>query len=216
MKIYAISGLGANHIAFEKLIFPPNYQLEYIPWELPLEGEKLASYAIRLARNMDAEQEFGLLGLSFGGIVAQEIAQIKRPKFLLLFNTIKAHNEKPYWMRLNQRIPLYKFFPHSLLNHTTLLCTISKLMRTINPQRPDIDALYVLRDNRYTRWAIREIIFWDNNTRQFNFPIYHFHGTWDYLFPVSNIQNVIPIHRGGHLAIYEKADLVNDILKKIL
>lgn len=215
MKIYAISGLGANKIAFEKLQFSEPYQLEFIPWEVPKDNDTVKTYAARWADKIDDTKEFGLLGLSFGGIMAQEIAKIKPPKFLLLFDTIKSDKEKPFWIRWNRTLPLYKLFPIHILNHTSALRCISKAAQYINPHRPNIDAMYTLRDKEYTRWAIREVIFWDN-TSSYNFPVHHFHGTWDYLFPIRNIRQAIPVERGGHLAIYEKADIVNKTLAEIL
>jgi surfactin synthase thioesterase subunit len=47
----------------------------------------------------DDEQDFLLLGLSFGGFLAQELSRIKKPKKQLLFSTIKPNLERSFMDR---------------------------------------------------------------------------------------------------------------------
>lgn len=44
----------------------------------------------------DDEEDFLLLGLSFGGILAQELSRIKKPKNQLLFSIIKSNLERSF------------------------------------------------------------------------------------------------------------------------
>ena len=62
MKIYAISGLGANEQVFEKLRFLSDYELIFIPWLIPLFGESIEDYAARIAQSIDISQDFVLVG----------------------------------------------------------------------------------------------------------------------------------------------------------
>ena len=215
MKIYAISGLGANEQVFEKLRFLSDYELIFIPWLIPLFGESIEDYAARIAQSIDISQDFVLVGLSFGGIIAQEVAKIKPPKKLVLFDTVKSDAEKPLWIRANRYIQLYKIFPYILLNKSPVVKWFSNIMQWINPRRPNLDQLYSMRDDRYTRWAFERIVWWDRK-EALDCDIYHFHGNMDFIFPYWNIKNVIIIDGGGHLTVYEKYEQVNSHLKVIL
>lgn len=215
MKIYAISGLGANEKVFEKLKIPPNFEWMYIPWLIPARDEEVSSYAFKMAHTIDDSKEFILLGLSFGGIIAQEIAKIKRPRKLILISTIKANSEKPFWIQINRVIPLYKIFPYILLNKGPLVGWFSMVRQCLNPDRPNLARLYSMRDECYTRWAFKQVVYWDSK-ENLECEVYHIHGTGDFIFPIWNIKNAIKIKGGGHLAVYEKAELVSKELIGIL
>lgn len=215
MKLYAISGLGANEKVFEKLQLPSGYELNFIPWLLPQKEEAIEHYASRMAESIDSSEDFVLLGLSFGGIIAQEVAKIKSPTKLLLFDTVKSEDEKPFWIRMNRYLRLYKIFPYFLLNKSPLVKWFSNFMQWINPERPNLDQLYSMRDERYTRWAFEQIVWWDRKEKM-ACAIYHFHGNLDFIFPYWNIKNAIKIKGGGHLTIYEKGNLVTMKLASIL
>ena len=65
MKIYGISGLGADQRVFKYL----KLDCEFIPidWITPLKRESIENYALRLAQVIDTNEAFGILGVSFGG-----------------------------------------------------------------------------------------------------------------------------------------------------
>lgn len=215
MKIYAISGLGANQFIYEKLRIPEKYELVHIPWMMPLQEESIQSYAHRMAAVIDDTADFILFGLSFGGIMAQEIAKIKSPTKLILFNTIKNEKEKPLWISINNQIPFYLVFPNFLLNNHILIAFYSWCLSLFNPNRPDLSRIYTFRHRDYTHWAFKQIVKWENN-RNDDMEIYHLHGTQDFIFPISKIQNPIRVEKGSHICVYEKATLVSEILEQIL
>jgi surfactin synthase thioesterase subunit len=78
-RIYLISGLGADRRVFKKLVFPTDFELIYLDWITPEPAESLEAYAARLALNIDTSAPFYLIGLSFGGMLATEIAKKLNP-----------------------------------------------------------------------------------------------------------------------------------------
>jgi len=215
MKIYAISGLGANEKVYERLVLPIGYNLYFIPWLIPQENETIDSYALRMSMNIDTTEEFILFGLSFGGIMAQEIAKIKHPQKLILFDTIKNEKEKPYWISINNYVPLYRIFPNFLLNNDRMIELYTWFLSMFNSDRPNLSQIYTFRDDRYTNWAFRQIIQWKNKDFDQS-KTYHIHGTHDFVFPIYNISNPIKVKNGGHVAVYEKAEIVSEILRELL
>ena len=88
MKIYCFSGLGADERVFAFLKLNPPYELIPVIWIKPLEGEVLEEYSKRISENIETKNPFGILGVSFGGVVAQEVSKIVKPKFTLLISSI--------------------------------------------------------------------------------------------------------------------------------
>lgn len=215
MKIYAVSGLGANEKIFEKLNLPTQYDFICLPWLMPLNNESIGDYASRMADSIEQNEDFILFGLSFGGIIAQEISKIKPPQKLILFDTIKDENEKPFWISMNSKIPFVNLFPYFLLNSFYLVKSYSFLIRLFNKECPDLSTIYTLRDKRYTSWAFKEIIKWQNINHQ-NISIFHIHGDRDFVFPFSKIKNPIRVEGGSHICVYEKAEIISEILIEIL
>lgn len=215
MNVYTISGLGANGDIFSKLNVGDQYTICHIPWIEPLDGESISDYSQRMSVNIDISKPFILIGLSFGGLIAQEIAKYSPPSKLILFNTIQSEDEKPFWIKINKKIRLYKLFPYSLLCQTSMVDWVSRFLIFFNPDRPNLSKIYYFRSIGYAKWAFEQIVFWDR-TYPLQTQVYHFHGSLDYLFPYWNIRRAIKVPNGGHLAVYEKAEFVNDFLKKII
>lgn len=94
-KIYCLSGLGIDERAFAN-IHIPNYTLVFIPWIEPLENESLPSYAIRMFESTKIEDDYILMGVSFGGMIAQEFEKIKKPKHLFIISSMSSSESLPW------------------------------------------------------------------------------------------------------------------------
>lgn len=90
--VYFISGLGADERSFKYLDLP-GVNMHFIQWEKPLKGEKLREYCRKLILQIDTSGDIFLVGLSFGGIVAQEIAKTIAVKKLIIISSIKSPGE---------------------------------------------------------------------------------------------------------------------------
>ena len=84
MKLYTISGLGADEKVLEKLTFNPEIEVVHIPWLIPEENEDFHHYVSRMANTIDHSEPFYLLGYSFGGIIVQEIHKLKPAKRMVI------------------------------------------------------------------------------------------------------------------------------------
>jgi hypothetical protein len=66
-----IGGLGADEMDFKYLI--QTHECFPVTWIKNEPGEELSSYVLRLQNQIDTSKPFALLGVSFGGLVAQEL-----------------------------------------------------------------------------------------------------------------------------------------------
>ncbi|WP_221394889.1 hypothetical protein [Dyadobacter sp. NIV53] len=82
-EIYIFSGLGADERVFQRLDFSESSAI-FIKWIIPLNNETIEHYATRLLDQIHTTQPV-LIGLSFGGIMAVEVAkQIDTEKIILI------------------------------------------------------------------------------------------------------------------------------------
>jgi pimeloyl-ACP methyl ester carboxylesterase len=83
--IYFVPGLAADKEIFENISLPESlYTLHIISWLIPIKKETMAQYAKRMAAFVK-EKNAVLVGVSFGGVVAQEMSSFLKLKNSLLF-----------------------------------------------------------------------------------------------------------------------------------
>jgi hypothetical protein len=91
-RIYALGGLGADHRVFQHLYL--NAEIHVLNWDKPHLKESLSDYSLRMSHQIETGFEGWLIGVSFGGIVAQEIAKIRSVKVMLI-SSVAYVNEIP-------------------------------------------------------------------------------------------------------------------------
>jgi len=87
MKIYCFSGLGADERVFSLLKLSLPFELVNIPWIPPEKNETIESYSLRISKMIEVQKPFGILGVSFGGLIAQEVSSILNPKFTIVVSS---------------------------------------------------------------------------------------------------------------------------------
>ncbi len=213
MKAYIISGLGANAKAFDKIEFPHNVKKIFLPWIIPNRNEKINEYAKRLSENIDDKEPFFLIGLSFGGIVAQEIHQHKKAEKIIIISSIKSENEKPEYMRFSERTKLHKLIPTFFLTSDTII-SYSFFRKLHKPKMQDIKSIFEYRNAYYLRWSINNIVNWKPSWNTLS-NLHHIHGDKDKVFPLKYIKNPITITNGTHIMIMQKHKKISQIISEI-
>ena len=71
-----------------------------------------------------------------------------------------------------------------------------------------------IRNEKYLNWAIRNMLYWKNNSRKQN--LIHIHGTSDEIFPIKYIKDCIPVEDGTHAMIIVKAKKISAIIENLL
>ena len=108
MKAYFISGLGADKKAFQKIKLPSGYESVYLDWIPPQKNESLGNYARRFSSLIKNDDAFILIGLSFGGMLASEIARLRRPMKTIIISSLASSNELPWYFKQAGKIGLHK------------------------------------------------------------------------------------------------------------
>ena len=211
-NIYCISGLGADRRVFTKLIFK-GYQPVHINWLTPHKKESLADYAKRLAAEIEDERPI-LIGLSFGGIVATEIAKQIATEKVILISSAKERAEIPWYFRMFRWFPIHLLIPFkSLLWAVYWLINWFFSLETV-AERKLLRAILVDTDAVFLKWAIDRVVRWQNQTIPDS--IYHVHGTSDRIFPLSFVEADVTVQKGGHFMIMNCAERVSNLIDKII
>jgi pimeloyl-ACP methyl ester carboxylesterase len=212
LKVYFISGIGADYRLFSHLQLPEGYTASYIHWIPPNDKEKLKDYALRLAGQIDTAEPFILAGLSLGGIMAVEIAKQFPPLCTILISSVPLSAHLPKYFKLAHRLQLNKLVPASLLK------TASTIKHSLTMRSPANRKLMreVIRsgDDRFITWAMNAVLEWDNAT--IPQPFYHIHGTRDEVFPISLTKPTHVVPNGGHMFLVDRPEAVNAILREII
>ncbi len=211
-NIYCISGLGADKRVFRNLKFA-GYQLVHLDWLAPNKREKLSDYAKRLAEAIEDKEPI-LIGLSFGGMVAVEIAKQIKVKQVILISSAKQADEIPWYIKLFRWLPIHCFIPiKSLLWTVYWLINWFFGIETVE-ERKLLKEILKDTDAKFLNWAINRVVFWKNEITPKN--IYHIHGTSDRIFPISFVKPDITLEKGGHLMVVNRADRLAKIIDRLI
>lgn len=211
--LYCISGLGADERIFANFTLE-NYKIEYIHWIPPRECESMAKYARRLLNSITITVPFSLLGVSFGGILAIELAQIIDPERVIIVSSYKNHQELPWYYRIGKKLRLQKLIPARLIRYAG--CLNSYLNGADHAEeRRLLDDMLASADLPLFFWSLDRILNWENR-EPLPPNLIHIHGTADRLLPIRYVDADIAIEGGSHLMIYNRADEVAAIVNRIL
>ncbi len=213
ISLYFIPGLAANTRIFEYLNLPDGWNLHYLDWMPPeSKSETLDHYARRMAERVNDPQGI-LVGVSFGGVVVQEMEKYLDPKRIIIISSIKSKFEMPARMRFAGYTGAHRILPTGLISH------IEKYEKyafgNLLKKRVKLYKKYLgIRDDNYLQWAIHRIVTWDREHP--GDGIVHIHGTADAVFPAKNIRNFIPVENGTHIMILNKARTISKILTQVI
>jgi pimeloyl-ACP methyl ester carboxylesterase len=213
IHIYFIPGLAASSKIFEFLNFSEDkFELHYLEWILPLSrDESIQEYAKRMSE-LIIEKNVVLVGVSFGGIMVQEISKHVGVKKIILISSIKCNAEFPQRLKFIQKTKAYLLFPAKSIS---TLETLSELaFGEFAKKRIDLYKKYLsVRDEKYLAWAIKHVLSWKQETPLKN--TVHIHGSEDHIFPIKHINNCIPVKNGTHIMVLNKANTISKIVSEL-
>ena len=207
MKIFAISGLGADQRVFKLLTL--NHDIIPVEWIKPNKKESIIAYSKRLIKEykIENEKEFVILGVSFGGLIATEISKIANPKVTILISSVETKNELSPIIRLFGKSKIIELIPKKLLKPPKFIAHF--MFGTKNKEL--LNSILDDTDLSFTKWAIKELINWKNEVRLTN--VIKISGSVDKLLPPKG-ENTIIIKNGEHFMIVDKADDISSIINK--
>ncbi len=210
-KLYIISGLGADFSVLKKLSFPAGLQIVFLDWLMPNPGESFQSYVQKMADRIDDSQPFYLLGYSFGGIMVQEIDQLKPAEKVVILGSIKSDKEKSRLIKWGEFTNLPKYLPVKMFN-TNSAIMYGLLRKIFNPRNPHLMTYFTVRDSYYLKWSIEKIAAWKFKDNGKTIQIL---ADNDVVFPIKYSHPQYVVKGASHLFPLTKHKEVSEILAKI-
>jgi pimeloyl-ACP methyl ester carboxylesterase len=213
IPVYMMPGLAANSLIFENIKLPESsFEIHLLDWEIPIGNETLLHYAERMAKLVKHEGAV-LIGVSFGGVLVQEMAQFLNLRKLIIISSVKSNLELPLPMRIAKTTKAYKLMPTSLFQNIESLIKLS-FGKVANQRIKLYQKFMSRREKVYLDWAIEQMVLW--NRVEVDPNVIHIHGDADAVFPIKYIQNCIVVKGGTHIMILTKYKWFNENLPRII
>lgn len=211
--VYLVPGMAAGPEIFERIALPKTeFEVTILEWLIPKKDEPLTAYAARLAETIHHPEPI-LIGVSFGGVVAQEMKTFLPNARVIIISSVKSKSELPKRFLYARKSKLYRMLPTGLVVNAKDLTRFAIGPRT--KKRLDLYNKYLsVRDKRYLDWAIEAMVCWDREST--DPEVAHIHGERDAVFPIKNINNCEIIKGGTHAMILYKAHAVSQAILKVL
>jgi len=213
MNAYFISGLGADEQMFLRTQLPDGFTIHHLKWLSPLKNESFARYAGRLAKGIDTSRPFILAGLSLGGMMAIEMNKFLEPAYTILISSVTNRKELPFWFKLASLTGIYKIVPNYFYHHRNFITSWLLGAKTREDRRL-LSEVMANADPVFVKWAVPRILKWDNQFIPAKMK--HIHGTADVILPYHPDQRTLPVEKGTHFMVYNRADDVNRLLDEVL
>lgn len=213
IPVYFMPGLAASPSIFERIELPKDtFEMHLLEWFLPNKNETLQSYAKRMAENVKHENAV-LVGVSFGGVLVQEMAQFLNLKKLIIVSSVKCNAELPRRLKFAKTTKAYKLLPTGLMQDVELLTKFA--FGDVLKKKLKLYEQYLhRREKDYLDWAIEQMVCWERV--EVDSKVIHIQGDADEVFPVKNIKNFINVKGGTHLMILNRYKWFNQNLPKII
>ncbi|HLV91583.1 MAG TPA: hypothetical protein VKX34_00560 [Aequorivita sp.] len=212
ITVYFIPGMAAGPEIFKNIRLPKEYRVEVLEWLIPEKDESLKAYAKRMADRVKKPNSV-LIGVSFGGVVAQEMKQFLKLRKLIIISSVKTRSELPRRMRVAGFTKAYKLIPTSVVLSAEDLTKFS-----VGPKSKKRLRLYQeylnVRNKQYLDWALKRMVTWDRVSKVSG--VIHIQGDEDKVFPLKYIQECDVIKGGTHIMILNRASEISRRLIRII
>lgn len=211
MTVFLFTAQGADNRLFDKTIFTEEIDHVYIKYHSPGKKTTMKEFAQSLIPQIDTESDFILVGVSLGGMICSELAEILNPKKTIIISSAKCRSELPAYFRIFKYLPIQKLIPNSIFR---LFAQI--VLPIVEPESKGtiIQKMLKEKDSFFLKRTSDMIVSWDRS--DFSKDIIHIHGTNDSTLPIRNIKADITIQGGSHMMIYSKAEEINRILNEYI
>ena len=213
--LYLMPGMAASPRIFEFINLSEFFEVVCLSWIIPEDEESIADYAKRMCLRIQHKDPI-LLGVSFGGILVQEMAKHISCDMVVVVSSVKSYKELPLSMILSKKTNAHKLLPTQWVKNLESLAFFvfgSSIDRKVGLYQKYLSE----RDPKYLKWAIHTLVNWEQEV--FDPEVIHIHGEKDTMFPFNNIIKTPYLHLlpdGTHAMILAKHQWFNTELPKLL
>ena len=159
IHVYFMPGMAANPSIFKHIQLPKEqFEQHLLSWFVPEKNMTLSDYALRMTKSIKHENCI-LVGVSFGGMLVQEMAKHIKVKKVVVVSSVKHESELPKRMIFAKYTKLHKLLPTGLVNNIELLAKYA--FGESVPKRLELyEEFLSVKDKYYIDWSIDQIVNW--------------------------------------------------------
>lgn len=210
--LHCISGLGADQRMFQRLRIA-GWELKEVPWPHIDRHDDMACYAQKVAALIPEGPEHAILGLSFGGMLASEIARVRPEQRVIIVSSAKEPAELGPANGILKFIVTRRLFPVGLMRIPNKV-----ILRRFGAY--DEQSQLLLRttlddsSDHLVSVAGKVIMEWKSTPAP---PaIVHIHGTVDQIIKPEPVHPTHWVEGGEHMMIFTKAEEVSELIGRHL
>jgi pimeloyl-ACP methyl ester carboxylesterase len=178
------------------------------------EGSLLRDYASVLAAKVDTKRPHTLIGVSMGGMVAQELAILSRPERVVIVSSWKGPQEMPPPLKL-----LRGTHPERILSKVFIQRSLPFMRWQMGVESAEsstlFDGLLMVHTLAQLKVQINACLSWDGPLARAK-GLVHIHGDHDRLMPIGYIEQPIVVKGGGHFMVFDRAAEVSERIRTAL
>ena len=213
IHVYFMPGMAANPSIFKNIELPAEqFTIHHLEWFVPRRGMDFTDYAKEMSRNITHPKPV-LVGVSFGGLLVQEMARHIDVRKVIIISSVKRKEELPKRLIFAKYTKIHRLLPTGLVNNVELLAKYA-FGETVVKRLELYEQYLSIRDKYYLDWAIDTIVHWDQ--KEIHPRLVHIHGDKDAVFPIQNISDCIRINDGSHTMILNRFKWFNQQLPTII
>ena len=210
MKLYLLPGVGCDGRLFDRLDLS-GVDVVRLNWPRFEADDTLPRIAARMQDAVRADEPHVIAGVSMGGMVAQELAVLTRPRKVILISSWTGPHEWNLLTRVNARVGL-----HAIIRDWSVRAAWP-LKRLIDRREEAIDRLLWTMAREQGAAQLRRgtaaIMRWKGST--WDGPLVRIHGGRDIVtplrFPVDHL-----VKGGQHVMVLTRAEEVSRLLRSAL
>ena len=203
-----LSGLGLGR-EFLHLRQPLGVEVVVPAWIEPLPGESVSSYAQRLAVSLKRDDVTHLAGVSFGGVLALEMARVLKVKGVIVVSGILSPEELPWYFRALKSVP--KIFLNFLLDVSFVMTAgiVSYCGIFLPKNSIAFFKWYGNADKSLVKWGAPALLNWIPAYNIDDISLLRIHGDADGIFPHVDKGALTAVSGGGHVITVTHPESVN-------
>ena len=211
--IYCIHGQGSDTRLFSKLTLDTAvFELHFVVLPMPEKTDDMTQFARKVLQQIDTTHPFVLLGVSLGGMVCVELADLVHPQKTIIISSAKTEAEIPRRYRFMRRVPLYVLMPPMAYKVGAKI-----VQPLVEPDRKRQKAICkaMLSDKNavFLKRTTKLIINWKRTTYDKN--IIHIHGTNDHTLPFKHVKPSYIIKDGSHMMTLTRGEEMSALLNRL-
>ncbi len=211
-KVYCLSGLGADRRIFQHLVLQ-DAELVHIPWVPYDKHDEISCYAQKMSAKIPGDEPI-ILGVSFGGMLAVEIAKLRKTKKVIIVSSAKTKDEiAGSGGGFLQFLIRYNMLPAGLMKIPNSVM-FNKFGAVTDDEKTMLTGILKDTNTHFVKWAFKAMQLWPNTS--YDHSITHIHGTDDRMILSEHVKPDYWIKGGTHIMIYNKAEEIASIINKHL